>query len=83
MVQATPLPTGLDFVKYDRGQRYISIFLNHSIKTEWQNFRCVNCGKLAFKYKNPLELIFDGHQFDSTRPLEIICTKCDTLYIVD
>jgi len=65
-----------------RGEgRVISVFLTESEKDH--NFRCTECGKIAFQYTGDVTLIFDGAVMPEEKAtINIMCHRCKIIYRV-
>lgn len=62
-------------------ERSYVVFLTNFIGIK-RNFRCVNCGKLLFKYDNELQAIHDRGEKPLRPGTEHFCTRCNATAIV-
>ncbi|KKK47306.1 hypothetical protein LCGC14_3156540 [marine sediment metagenome] len=61
--------------------RIVTLFLREG--KEKRNFRCLNCGKLIFKYTGELDQVFDGAIKNTEEPtIDTICSRCKIIYRV-
>ena len=72
-----------NYPHYKIDERTVTVVLNKKSQTTLQNFRCINCGKLMFQYKNPIQLVFDGRVYEAERPIKLPCYNCKVTYIID
>ena len=62
--------------------RIISVFLDKS-DLQSHNFRCTECGRIAFQYSGDVNFIFDGAAIPEEKAIiNIMCHRCRVIYRV-
>jgi len=61
----------------------ISLFVDNSTPDTWKRFFCSACGKVAFEYKDNLQIIAAGNSDESVKaPVRVQCKSCKTVYVI-
>ena len=75
----------LPSLNIDREGKYVVVFFNQTIaeREMLENFRCIYCGKLLFRYSSDVETIADISDTPKGKPyFEIWCDRCNVKYKV-
>lgn len=76
---ATDVQLQPERVKYE--ERIISVFLERNENLVKTNFRCINCGKMIFKYSGDVITVFDGAAIPVEKAeIDVMCGRCKIIY---
>ncbi len=68
-------------VKVVREGESITVFFSPFKTGDVRNFRCINCGKLMFKYECGIALIVDSADSPKEKgPINNQCSRCKLMY---
>jgi len=61
----------------------VMLYLDNSTPETWKRFYCSTCGKVAFEYKDNLNIIIAGNTDENVKaPVRIQCKNDKTVYVI-
>lgn len=60
----------------------ITVLLGAFVPDVRKDWHCSNCGRIVFNYYSEARIIIVGEMREVSRPMDIMCGRCKTIYRV-